>query len=220
MKKPAEHGNVITSIILGIFSISIAITTRRDLYSILFWIPIWMGLFLYDVPFKRVWKSRMDLAWMAIIFLISIYSIYVNMLLIFPYIVFLFDYSLRLSLASKRLNYIGTVLGMLAFVILFTETAQISGFKEIYLLVSMFVFMVGSEFTVNAVLSKRRMLLLYDIVPVAFAFLNPLFLIFSISLVRIPIAFRARGLRTIGITETSLLLIVTATISLFYMIGI
>ena len=220
MKKPAEHGNVITSIILGIFSISIAITTRRDLYSILFWIPIWMGLFLYDVPFKRVWKSRMDLAWMAIIFLISIYSIYVNMLLIFPDIIFLFDYSLRLYLASKRLNYIGTVLGMLAFVILFTETAQISGFKEIYLLVSMFVFMVGSEFTVNAVLSKRRMLLLYDIVPVPFAFLNPLFLIFSISLVRIPIAFRARGLRTIGITETSLLLIVTATISLFYMIGI
>jgi hypothetical protein len=220
VKKPVEHGNVITSIILGIFSISIAIATRRDIYSILFWVPIWMGLFLYDVPFKKVWKSRNDLVWLVIIFLISIYSIYINILLIIPYIIFLLDYALRLYLASRRLNYIGTVLGMLAFIILFTETAQISGLKEIYLLVSMFVFMVGSEFTVNAVLSRKRILLLYDIVPVALAVLNPLFLVFSVSLLRIPIAFRARGLRTIGITETSLLLIVTATISLLYLIGI
>ena len=220
MKKPAEHGNVITSIILGIFSISIAIATRRGIYSILFWVPIWMGLFLYDVPFKKVWKSRIDLAWLTVIFLISIYSIYINILLIIPYIIFLLDYALRLYLASRRLNYIGTVLGMLAFVLLFVETVNISGLKEIYLLTSLFIYMVGSEFTVNAFLSKRKFLLLYDVIPVLLSVLNPVFLVFALSLIRIPVAIRARGLKIIGITETSLLLAVTVLISLFYLLRI
>lgn len=220
MKKPVEHGNVISSIILGIFSVSIAIVSRRDFYSILFWVPIWMGLFLYDVPFRRLWKNRMDAIWMVIIFLISVFSIYVNVLLIIPYIIFLIDYALRLYLASRRLNYLGTVLGMFAFVFLFIQTVHITGFKEIYLLISIFVFIVGSEFTVNAVISKRRILLLYDIVPVLLMLLNPLFLVFSVSLVRIPVALKANGLRAIGITETSMLFIVIATVSLFYLIKV
>jgi hypothetical protein len=220
VKKPVEHGNVLTSVILGLFSIIIAIITRRDFYVALFWVPIWMGLFLYDVPFKRVWKSRIDVIWMILIFLISVYSIYVNLLLIIPYLIFLSDYALRLYLAFRRLNYVGTILGMLAFVFLFVETVNISGFKEIYLLTSLFIYMVGAEFTVNAFISKRKSLLLYNVIPVFLSVLNPVFLIFALSLIRIPVAIKARGLKIIGITETSLLLAVTVVISLFYLLRI
>ncbi|MEM0135183.1 MAG: hypothetical protein QXU18_08180 [Thermoplasmatales archaeon] len=218
MKRPVEHGNVFTSIILGTSSIVLAVATKKDFYSILFWIPIWMGLFLYDVPFKRVWKSREDAFWIILIFIFSAVSIYVNPLLIIPYVIFFSDYVLRLYFASRRLNYIGTILGMLAFVLLFVETINLSGFKEIYMLTALFVFMIGSEFTARAVLTRNRILLLYDFFPVLLTILNPVFLIFAISVIRIPVAIKAKGLRIVGVTETTLLLVATVIISVFYLI--
>ena len=75
-------------------------------------------------------------------------------------------YALRIFLASKKLSYLGTVSGILAFVILFVETIGLIANREILLMSSLFVYMIGSEFTVRAKLSSARYLLLYDLVPV------------------------------------------------------
>ncbi len=220
MRRPVEHGNIFTSIILGGSSIILAILSRGYFISILYWVPIWMGLFLYDVPFKRLWKSQIDTAWMIILVAVSIASIYIDFLLIVPYAIFLLTYALRIFLASRKLSYLGTVSGILAFVILFGETIGLIANREIMLIGSLFVYMIGSEFTVRAKLSSARYLLLYDLFPVVLVILNPVFLVFSVSVVRIPMALKTKGLRPVGMTETVLLLMVTILISLFYVLRV
>ena len=220
MRRPVEHGNIFSSIILGGSSIILAILSRGYFISILYWVPIWMGLFLYDVPFKRLWKSQIDTAWMIILVAVSIASIYIDFLLIVPYAIFLLTYALRIFLASRKLSYLGTVSGILAFVILFGETIGLIANREIMLIGSLFVYMIGSEFTVRAKLSSARYLLLYDLFPVVLVILNPVFLVFSVSVVRIPMALKTKGLRPVGITETVLLLMVTILISLFYVLRV
>ncbi len=220
MRRPVEHGNIFSSIMLGGSSIVLAILTRGYFISILYWVPIWMGLFLYDVPFKRLWKSQIDTAWMIILVSASIASIYIDYLLIVPYAIFFLTYVLRIFLASRKLSYLGTVSGILGFVILFVETIGLTGNMEILLMGSLFVYMIGSEFTVRAKLSSARYLLLYDLVPVVLVILNPVFLVFSVSVVRIPIALKTKGLRPVGMTETVLLLSVTILISLFYVLRV
>ena len=220
MRRPVEHGNIFSSIILGGSSIVLAILTRGYFISILYWVPIWMGLFLYDVPFKRLWKSQIDTAWMIILVAVSIASIYIDFLLIVPYAIFLLTYALRIFLASRKLSYLGTVSGILAFVILFVETIGLIANREIMLIGSLFVYMIGSEFTVRAKLSSARYLLLYDLVPVVLVILNPVFIVFSVSVVRIPMALKTKGLRPVGMTETVLLLMVTILISLFYVLRV
>ena len=220
MRRPVEHGNIFTSIILGGSSIILAILSRGYFISILYWVPIWMGLFLYDVPFKRLWKSQIDTAWMIILVAVSIASIYIDFLLIVPYAIFLLTYALRIFLASRKLSYLGTVSGILAFVILFGETIGLIANREIMLIGSLFVYIIGSEFTVRAKLSSARYLLLYDLVPVVLVILNPVFLVFSVSVVRIPMALKTKGLRPVGMTETVLLLMVTILISLFYVLRV
>ena len=85
---------------------------------------------------------------------------------------------------------------------------------------SLFVYMIGSEFTVRAKLSSARYLLLYDLVPVVLVILNPVFLVFSLSVARIPVALKSKGLRPVGMTETVLLLSITILISLFYVLRV
>ena len=217
MKKPVEHGNIFTSAILGGSSVVLAIVLKRDFYSILFWIPIWMGLFLYDVPFKKLWKSGENVLWMILIIISAVVSIYINLLLIIPYMIFFVDYAVRVHLAARRLGYAGTILGILAYVILFVTTSGPIGLHAITLIGSLFFFMIGSEFTVRAKLSKRWFLLIYDLFPVFLSILSPVFLVFALSVVRIPVALRAKGLKPVGITETAILLIVVIVLSLFYM---
>ncbi len=220
MKKPVEHGNIFTSAILGGSSVILSIALKRDFYSILFWLPIWMGLFLYDIPFKILWKSKKNILWMTFIIVFSVVSIYINLLLIIPYAIFFLDYAARTQLASRRLNYVGTLLGILGYVVLFGTTVDLNGIHAVILIGSLFSFMIGSEFTVRAKLSKRPLFLLYDIFPVFLAILSPVFLVFTISLVRIPVALKTKGLKPVGITETVLLLVATIVLSLFYVVGL
>ncbi len=175
-----------------------------------------MGLFLYDVPFMRIWKSKEDILWIGLIVIISAVSLYISPFLIIPYAIFFVAYALRIFLASKRLNFVGTALGILAYVILFVETINLGGTKSLILIASLFLFMLGSEFTVKAKLSRTRILLAYDFLPVFLIVLSPIFLIFTLSILRIPVALKTRGLKFVGMAETSLLLIVTIIILVFY----
>ncbi len=219
MKRPVEHGNVFTSIILGVSSIIIAVVSKREFYSILFWIPIWMGLFLYDVPLKRLFKSKVDVAWLLLITALSIFAIHLDYLLLIPYVIFFATYALRLQMAARKLNYVGTSLGILAFVVLFAQTTDLGGSRGFLLLGALFVYMIGSEFSVRAKLSNNKTLLIYDLIPTILVVLNPVFLVFSLSVVRIPVAIKSKWLRTVGVTETLLLLVVITTISLLYVLN-
>ena len=219
MKRPVEHGSVYTSVILGASSISLAIFLSKDYLSALYWVPIWMGLFLFDVPIKKIWKSRRELTWLITIAAISIFVVFTNHTLIIPYAFFLVVYGLRPFFASRRLNYIDTIIGMLAYTLLFTFTVNMIDFNGLLLIISLSIFMIGSEFAVRSKLSRKRVLLAYEIVPVLLILLNPFFAVYSLSLVRIPVTLGAKSLRTIGMTETMLLLVVTIVLSIFYVLS-
>lgn len=219
MRKPVEHGNTTTSIILGASSIIIAILTKMEVISILFWVPIWLGLFLYDVPIRRVVRSHEDTLMFLLIVIISIFSIYLSHFLIFPYLIFLATYAARNRLAAMKLNFIGTGLGIFAYVLLFATTSGLQGHYYFLLVPSLFAYMIGSEFTVRSKLKRDRWLLVYDLFPPILSLLNPVFVVFSLSLVRIPVAIRSKGLKPVGITETLLLVAVTFTISFFYVLN-
>lgn len=218
MRKPAEHGNTFTSVIFGVSSVILAIMIRRDFYSVIFWIPIWIGLFLYDIPLKRVLRSIQDTLWLGLIILISLVAIYIDVFLLVPYLIFFSVYGLRNYLVSKRVNFAGTALGILAFTVLFVETIGLSGYSSLFLATSIFVYMIGSEFTVRARLKKNKWLLVYDVLPASLFILNPVFLVFSLSVIRIPVALKSKDLKLVGMTEAILLLTVTVFISLFYVI--
>jgi len=68
------------------------------------------------------------------------------------------------------------------------------------------------------VIKRRRVLLIYNIVPPFLFFLNPLFGILAISLGRIPVALVARKVRIVGIVETLFLLVVVVVLEYFYVL--
>jgi hypothetical protein len=218
VRKPVEHGNTTTSVILGISSITLAIITRRDVLSAIFWIPIWMGLFLYDIPIRKVFKSVIDIFLFLLILLISVAAIYLNHFLIAPYLIFLATYAGRNYLSLRRVNFVGTALGILAYILLFVVTIGMNGYSSVLLIIALFFYMIGSEFTVRSKLTKNGWLLVYDVLPPLLFVLSPVFLVFLLSIIRIPVALKSKGLKLVGITETVLLLAVTLIVSLFYVL--
>lgn len=216
MRRPAEHGNVATSVILGISSVAVLFLMKKEAIGILFWLPVWMGLFLYDVPIRTALRSRKDEVWLTIIAISAGISVYIDHILFIPYVIFMLTYSFRITLSSMRINYVGTVSGILAYVLLFDATIGLGGIQGIMLVISLFAFMIGSEFTVRAKATRRPLLLFYDLVPVIMVLVNPVFMVYSLSLIRIPVALRTKGFKFVGAAETFLLLIVTVVLSMFY----
>jgi hypothetical protein len=177
-----------------------------------------MGLFLYDVPFRTALRKGLDILWMILIGAFSLIDIFLDASLIIPFAIFLFVYIARLFLVQRKIPQLGNGLGMLGYSFLFVLAFGRMNAGGLLLVASLFVFMLGSEFTVMSVIKRRRVLLIYNIVPPFLFFLNPLFGILAISLGRIPVALVARKVRIVGIVETLFLLVVVVVLEYFYVL--
>ncbi|MEM4772244.1 MAG: hypothetical protein QW460_04515, partial [Thermoplasmatales archaeon] len=165
MKKPAEHGNVVTSIVLGVSSITYAIVSKRYYESIIFWLPIFLGLFEYDVPFRTAIRKREDAIMIAVIFLLSVISLYYEYYLIIPYALFFAVYALRLRIVKNKLNQYANGVGLIAFSLMFSFTAVKLVTSSLILGLTLSVYFIGSEFAVRGKMRKKNILVLYNLIP-------------------------------------------------------
>lgn len=207
MRKPAEHGNVISSTILGATAVINAILLHRDLYSIIFWAPIWMGLFIFDIPLSKLLKNYENMIIIILIAISSIISIAQNTWIILPYALFFITYSTRLYLTRKKMNFISVAIGILGYTVLFSMSWLVIGYEFLIISGTLFLFMLGSEFLVRAVLQKRPYLLLYNLITILFILVNPSFIFYMTSLIRILTGKKVKKIKTIGLIESFLLLI-------------
>lgn len=207
MRKPAEHGNVISSIVLGVTSVLNGIILGRNYYSVIFWAPIWAGLFLYDVPISRLLRERENIIVVFIIGISAIISVILNLWLLIPYALFFIVYSLRIYLVKRRANFVGVALGLLGYALLFSSSWLKPGKELLIITITLFVFLLGSEFLVRSVVRKKRYLSFYNFITLTFVLFNPIFLLYSISLVRIISAYTINRIKTIGIIESTLLVL-------------
>jgi len=207
MRKPAEHGNVVSSIILGVTAVLNAILLHRDPYSIIFWVPIWTGLFIFDIPLPKLFKNYENMILIILIVISSIIAIVENIWIILPYSLFFTAYLTKLYFARKRMNFISVGIGILGYTLLFSMTWLEIGYKLIIITGTLFLFMLGSEFLVRAIIQKRPYLLLYNFITIIFVLINPSFVFYVTSLIRIIVGKKVKKIKTIGIIESFLLLI-------------
>ncbi|MEM0141389.1 MAG: hypothetical protein QXN66_05080 [Thermoplasmatales archaeon] len=205
-----EHGNVATSAVLGISSVAYALISRKGVEAILFWIPVFMGIFEYDVPLKIAIRNTGDLAMIAFIVAFAAASMLFLPYLIIPYALFFAVYATRLPMARNKLNHYGNAIGLLAYSLLFSFTIQGVNFLSFVIGGTLFLYLVGAEFSVRSKLKRNGKLLLYNVFPAFLGLLEPGFFIYSLSLIRIPAATVTREVRKIGMIETSLMIIVVA----------
>jgi len=81
------------------------------------------------------------------------------------------------------------------------------GYKLIIVTGTLFLFMLGSEFLVRAIIQKRPYLLLYNFITIIFVLINPSFVFYVTSLIRIIVGKKVKKIKTIGIIESFLLLV-------------
>ena len=218
VRRPAEHGSVVTSSILGIAAIANAIIMHRQFLAVAFWIPVWLGLFLYDVPFSKLAKNKTDLVLIIMIAAVALFSILENPVLIFPYLIFFLVYYTRIALVRRRKNFISIIAGIGSYVLLFFGTWGGLELKFLPLVTAMFLFLIGSEFAVRAVVTNDRKLLFYNILPAFFFILGPVYIVFSISIVRIISGYSTKKIRLIGMVESIIMVIMIAVIEAFKII--
>ncbi|MGC8645418.1 MAG: hypothetical protein ACP5UO_04020 [Thermoplasmata archaeon] len=205
MRRPVEHGNVVTSVLLGGSSILYALSTKGNPEVVIFWLPIFIGLFEYDVPLKLAIRKRSDVFLLSTISLIALISLLIDLYVILPYILFLAAYALRIPLARRKLNRYGNAVGLLAYSLLFTLTLEIAIPLSLLLAATLFLYLLGSEFAVLAMLKRDRRLLLYNLLPPFLGLLSIPFFIYSLSLVRITVSLFGTDIRKVGLAETFLL---------------
>ncbi|MEM0136388.1 MAG: hypothetical protein QXU18_14375 [Thermoplasmatales archaeon] len=220
MRKPAEHGNVATSIVLGVFSIVYAIVSRRYYESVIFWLPIFLGLFEYDVPFRTAIRKKEDATMIAVIFLLSVISLYYEYYLIIPYTLFFAVYSLRLRIVKNKLNRYANAMGLIAFSLMFSLTAVRQVNASLILASTLSVYFIGSEFAVRGKVRRKNVLVLYNLIPPFMGLINPYFFIYSLSLARIPVSLFSKSVRQVGVAETSSMIILVVFLILSIHFGL
>jgi hypothetical protein len=126
---------------------------------------------------------------------------------ILPYSLFFTAYLTKLYFARKRMNFISVGIGILGYTLLFSMTWLEIGYKLIIITGTLFLFMLGSEFLVRAIIQKRPYLLLYNFITIIFVLINPSFVFYVTSLIRIIVGKKVKKIKTIGIIESFLLLV-------------
>jgi len=196
-----EFGAWITTYSLFLFSLLL----YKNIYVLIFWIPLLSGLIAMD------FKKGIDKIALLISFIFSIISILIFYYFIIPYAFFLLVYIFKNGIFKR--SYLKAISGLVGMILNFYLTSIYFSHNTYLYSIFLFLFMVGSEFTVRSIIRKNSFYLLYNIIPIFFIFLNPMNAIFSLSLVRIPLGIKRVKIKWVGITE-SLILIVLLTISL------
>lgn len=215
MRRPVEHGNLISSIVLGISAIFNSIILDKNFYSVLYWIPIWAGLFIFDIPLKKILNENMNILMIFIIGVTAILSLFLFRLLVIPYAIFLIVYVTRIYFTRMRISFVSVILGLLGYVLLFSLTWLLPSYKFIIITSTLFLFMLGSEFAVRGLVSKKKVLSLYNLITFLFAIINPIYIFYSISIARIIAVYRVKKIKIMGIIESSLLILAVIFLEIF-----
>lgn len=215
IRKPVEHGNVISSTILFTATLINGFLSHKLIIAIIAWIPIILGLFLYDVPIKIIGRDRRDYLLILFIAIIAFYSLIVDWLLIIPYAIFAITYSTRIYLSARRLNFITVIMGLVGYGVIFSILAYPKNISVEMLTIITSSFLIGSEFSVRYFLKKNPIYLLYNIYPPLLIFLNSKALGLILTLIRIPLTLWAKKIKFIGIGESILLSIFIFLIELY-----
>lgn len=209
MKISREYGGWVSSTLIFSLALGIILVKRENFIdTIFFWAPIFFGITIFDVSIMNISKDKYAATILVIAAIIGIFSIMIYFLMLFVYLLFLLIFFSRPYFRKIKRMYINTVLGMFALVLSFFLTMHFMGINAIFFSIALFAYLIGAEFTVRSFLHRSKRLLVYNILPMFFIIFNPFYLIFSISLFRIPVAVKFNRLKYVGIAESMLLLII------------
>ncbi|MEM0502095.1 MAG: hypothetical protein QXE07_00995 [Thermoplasmata archaeon] len=201
MKISKEFGGWITSILTFILSIHYSIAGGFIFQTIIFWIPVFLGLMMFDTHLNEFKIQEIILTLIALF--AALYSIYIYIYLFIPYTLFLFSYYLK---TIKFKNYMVTLTGIFGESLMLLFSSSFSGKIVILIPFLIFIYLYGAEFGVRSFLKKNVYYSFYNFLPAAISI--PLgFPIFSISILRL-IYFKIKKIKIIGIFETILYTII------------
>ncbi len=186
---------------------------------LLAWIPVIIGLFIFDLPFRNISKSRSDFAVLLVIIIIALIAVTLTPVLLIPYFLFGVSYMTRIPLIKRKKSYITPILGLLGYASLFSLLLPTTLTMKMEAFSAFFIYMLGSEFTVRYFLKKDTIFILYDIVPLFLILLNMRFIGAAVSLLRIPSAIFSKKIKYIGIMESILLAVFTVLFELFIILN-
>ncbi|MGC8497286.1 MAG: hypothetical protein ACP5NL_04735 [Thermoplasmata archaeon] len=221
LKVSREYGGWISTILIFGLTIGIVIIKRGNIIdSIIFWIPIFLGISIFDANIRNITNDKYVIAILFIATIIGVLSILIDFLFLITYLLFLIIFFSRPYFKKIRKTYINTALGMIALVLSFFITLHFAGINAAFFSIALLGYMIGAEFTVSSFLHKSKQLLAYNIVPVFFILLNPFYLIFSISLLRIALTIKSDKLKYVGIGESIFLLVIVVYVIILSLLGI
>ncbi len=196
-----EYGAWVTAYSLFLFSLFI----YREITLTIFWIPLLSGLIILD------FNGKIKKIFFIISFIFSLISVGIYYFFFFSYIFFLLIYIFKNRIFKR--SYVKAIMGIAGIVLSFYTTSIYFSHNTYLFSLLLFLFMIGSEFTVRSIITKNKVYLLYNLIPLTFIFLNPLNVIFSLSIIRIPLGIKGIKIKWVGISE-SLILIALLSISL------
>ncbi len=221
MKLSREYGGWISTILIFSLTIGIiAIKKGNIIDSVIFWAPIFLGISIFDVRIRDIIKDKNSTLILSIATIVGIFSIIIDFLLLIVYLLFLIIFFTRPYFKKIRKMYINTVLGMIALVLSFFVTLHFNDINALPFSIALLVYIIGAEFTVTSFLSRSKLLLTYNIVPIFFILFNPFYSVFGISLLRIVLTIKSEKLKYIGIGESIFLLIIVTYSIVLSLIGI
>ncbi|MGC9122935.1 MAG: hypothetical protein ACP5IB_02530 [Thermoplasmata archaeon] len=205
MKISKEYGGWITTsmsfVLITFYSIS-----KENIIPLMFWIPVFIGLLLFDTKLKNLDKTSSISILSGIIF--SLISILLFYFIIIPYLIFLLSYIFKYK---KFYNYIVTFFGLLGLSSMIYFTLYFLKINFLDNSIFLLLYLYGAEFGVRSYLNKKFHYSLYNIIPIVISiFFNPIFLLSSVRF----IYFKIKRIKYIGIIES----IMYSTIIIYFII--
>ena len=196
MKISREYGGWITTSLSFLLVIIYSLNIKLNLSLIIFWIPVFAGLALFDLNLKEMDKTSDILIFVGIIF--SVFSIILYCYIIIPYLLFFISYLFK---HKRYSNYLVTLTGLSGQVFMVFLSLHFSGINFTENSILLFLYLYGAEFAVKSFIKKKFSYSLYNLIPFALSIIFTH--IFIISIFRLSY-FKFRKIKSIGIMETIL----------------
>jgi len=199
---PKELGGWITTFLTFLLSLGYYLIYDKLIFMlIIFWLPVFFGLMLFDSKIKNLNKFEVLLLVFALIF--GSISIIENICMIIPYLFYIISYFLR---QKKIDNAFITFFGLIGQSTMFYFSLNFIHYHLVYLSFLLFIYLYGAEFGIKSLIRKNLLYSFYNFIP----FLAGLLLglpIFVIALTRISYVY-IKKIKIIGIMETAFYIVI------------
>ncbi len=156
-----EFGGWITTFLTFLLSLGYYLIYDNLIFMlIIFWIPVFLGLMLFDLKLKNLNKFEILLLILALIF--GSISIIENIYLIIPYLFYIISYLLR---QKKVDNAFITLFGLIGQSSMFYFSLNFIHFHLFYLSFLLFIYLYGAEFGIKSFIKKNLLYSFYNFIP-------------------------------------------------------